>query len=206
MDFHSNCLIIHISEILLDVVTKPAIKLLEYTENVSIPIYHEKTNENEVISKVPIHPTNSQVQRIEKDIRTLRDSGKSDIEIRETLGLELRTYQKYTHKIHEEDQKVWFSIAQEQLGSELIRLKNSLEHSYRIALAMSENEKVEIGERLEALNKKNDSRLSIIHLLSEFPEFIRKIQPKDLPKIESKPYVERNDWRKNGERVLQHEE
>jgi hypothetical protein len=38
------------------------------------------------------HPTNSQVQRIIKDIRTLRDSNKSDIEIRETLGLELRTY------------------------------------------------------------------------------------------------------------------
>jgi hypothetical protein len=48
-----------------------------------------KTNE-----KAIIHPTNSQVQRIIKDIRTLRDSGKSDVEIRETLGLELRTYQK----------------------------------------------------------------------------------------------------------------
>ena len=41
-----------------------------------------KTNEKQVF-----HPTNSQVQRIAKDIRDLRDNGKSDMEIRETLGL-----------------------------------------------------------------------------------------------------------------------
>jgi len=64
---------------------------------------------------------------------------------------------------------------------------------------MSENEKVDIGERLEALNKKDDSRLSIIHLLSEFPDFIRKIQPKDLPKLETKPHVETYDWKENAE-------
>ena len=64
------------------------------------------------------HPTNSQVLRIKKDIRSLRDTGKNDIEIRETLGLELRTYQKYMHIIHLEDQKVWLSAAQEQLGSD----------------------------------------------------------------------------------------
>ena len=128
------------------------------------------------------HPTNSQVQRIIKDIRTLRDNGKSDIEIRETLGLELCTYQKYTHNIHAEDEKIWLSISREQLSTELLRMKHSLEHSYRIALAMSEDEKADIGERLEALNKKDDSRLSLIHLLSEFPDFIsqRKISSSNI--------------------------
>ena len=61
-------------------------------------------------------------------------------------------------------------------------MKHSLEHSYRIALAMSEDEKADIGERLEALNKKDDSRLSLIHLLSEFPDFIsqRKISSSNI--------------------------
>jgi hypothetical protein len=117
--------------------------------------------------------TNSQVQRIEKDIRALRDSGKNDIEIRETLGIELRTYQRYMHKIHLEDQMVWLSITQEQLGSELLRLKSSLEETYRISLAMAKDPKYE--DKIEALHCKDDARLSIIHLLSEYPDFIRKI-------------------------------
>ena len=55
--------------------------------NLSTHCHHVKkrTKTNE---KANIHPTNNQVQRIVKDIRSLRDSGKSDIEIRETLGLD----------------------------------------------------------------------------------------------------------------------
>ena len=40
--------------------------------------------------KTTKHPTNSEVQRIEKDIRTLRDSNKSSTEIQEILGIELK--------------------------------------------------------------------------------------------------------------------
>jgi hypothetical protein len=130
------------------------------------------------------HPTNSQVQRIKKDIRALRDSGKSDIEIRETLGLELRTYQKYTRILHLEDQKVWLSITQEQLGSELLRLKSSLESTYQTARVMSEDP--ECKDRIDALNCMNDSRLNIVKLLVEYPDFIsqRKVsdeQSSDIP-------------------------
>ena len=120
------------------------------------------------------HPTNSQVQRIKKDIRSLRDSGKSDIEIRETLGLELRTYQKYTHILHLEDQKVWLSITQEQLGSELLRLKSSLEKTFEVSKKLAEDPKLESGDKIEALNCMNDSRLNIVKLLVEYPEFVRK--------------------------------
>ena len=63
-----------------------------------------------------VHPTNSQVQRIIKDIRILRDSNKSDIEIRALLGLELRTYQRYTKTIYEEDQKLWYDISSRELA------------------------------------------------------------------------------------------
>ena len=128
----------------------------------------EKTKE-----KVKVHPTNSQVERIKKDIRALRDSGKSDIEIRDTLGLELRTYQKYMHILHLEDQKAWLSITQEQLGSELLRLKSSLEETYKITKDMALDPKCE--DRLGALASMSDSRLNIVKLLAEYPDFIRKI-------------------------------
>ena len=127
-----------------------------------------KTNE-----KAIHHSTNSEVQRIKKDIRSLRDSGRSDIEIGETLGLDLRTYQKYTHIIHLEDQQVWLSITQEQMGTELLRMKQSLEETYKIAKQMALDPEYE--DRLSALQAKDDARLSIVHLLSEYPYFIRKI-------------------------------
>jgi hypothetical protein len=151
-----------------------------------------KTNE-----KAIIHPTNSQVQRIIKDIRSLRDNGKSDIEIRQTLGLELRTYQKYTHRIHEEDQQIWFSITQEQLATELLRLRSSLEETYKISKDMANDPKCE--DRLVALQSKDDARLSIVQLLTDV-DMLRKLQVQ--PSQTVRAYVEKYDWRENGERVL----
>ena len=148
------------------------------------------------------HPTNSQAQRIIKDIRTVRDSGKSDIEIRETLGLGLRTYQKYTHNIHLEDQKVWYSITQEQMGTELLRMKQSLEETYKIAKDMANDPRCE--DRLAALQSMNDFRLSIIHLLSEYPDFIRNVQSTN--KIETKPYEEKYWWKDNAQQGRENEE
>ena len=148
------------------------------------------------------HSTNSEVERIKKDIRALRDVGKSDTQIRETLGLELRTYQKYTHNIHLEDQKVWYSITQEQMGTELLRMKQSLEETYKIAKDMANDPRCE--DRLAALQSMNDFRLSIIHLLSEYPDFIRKVQSTN--KIETKPYEEKYWWKDNAQQVLENEE
>ena len=120
--------------------------------------------------------TNSEVERIKKDIRSLRDSGKSDIEIRETLGLELRNYQKYTHILHLEEQKVWLSITQEQLSGQLLRLKQSLEHTYTTALKMAEDPECKHEDKIEALHCKDDARLSIVQMLQQYSEFKRQAQ------------------------------
>ena len=61
------------------------------------------------------HSTDSELQRIIKDIRSLRDSGKSDIEIRQTLKIEERTFRRYCSRIYHEDQNTWLSITQEQV-------------------------------------------------------------------------------------------
>ena len=54
--------------------------------------------------------TNSQVDRVISDMRQLRAQNKTDNEIRALLVLELRTYQRYTKQIHEEDKAIWFGI------------------------------------------------------------------------------------------------
>ena len=65
--------------------------------------------------RVGKHPTNSEVQRIITDIRSLREQNKTDKEIMGVLGLELRTFQKYNKRIHESDQEVWFNITRNEL-------------------------------------------------------------------------------------------
>ena len=123
-------------------------------------------------------------ERIIKDIRSLRDSGKSDIEIRALLGIELRTYQRYTKTIYEEDKQVFYDIASQELETELLRLRSCLNHSYNIARKMSEDEKASISDRLEACQAANDCRLSLVQILREYDEFKRKI-PISQPESES---------------------
>jgi hypothetical protein len=117
--------------------------------------------------------TNSEVERIVKDIRSLALEGKSDSDIRALLGLELRMYQKYTKRIHEEDKQVWYDIASQELESELLRLRTCLNNTYNIAKKLSEDETAKIDERLEACQAASDARLSLVQILREYPIFIK---------------------------------
>ena len=56
-------------------------------------------------------------------------------------------------------------------------MKNALEETYRISLAMAKDPEYE--DRLNALQQKDDARLSIIHLLVEYPDFVRKMEQHD---------------------------
>jgi len=143
-------------------------------------------------------------ERIIKDIRSLRDSGKSDIEIRKTLGIELRTFQRYTKTIYEKDQQVWFSITREQLATELLRLRSSLEETYIIAKKMSEDESADISDRLESLAVKDNTRVVPIKLLTEVPSPIKIKTQEQFPEMETEThYVSESEWRENGKRVLE---
>jgi hypothetical protein len=120
----------------------------------------------------PIH-NKSDVERIIADIRTLKDNGKSNEEIRLMLGISLRSYQRYTKRIHDENKRIWFAITQESLGTELLRMKKSLEKTFRISEKMAEDPKSQ--DRIDWLNAMNDSRLNIIKLLVEYPDFEKKV-------------------------------
>ncbi len=130
----------------------------------------------------------SRVLRIEKDIRTLRDSNKTDVEIRALLGLELRTYQNYLKKIHEEDQAIWYSITSNEMATELLRLKACLEDTYLKAKQLSENEK-DVGTILEGLDAKDNARVNIVMLLIEGPHLIEKVQGTTLPPYDSNRHI-----------------
>jgi hypothetical protein len=103
----------------------------------------------------------------------LRAQNKSDKEIRDILNLELRTFQRYTKRIHDEDKEIWYSITSNEMASELLRLKGCLEHTYQKANEISEK-KEDVGEVLEALNVKDNARVNIVMLLIEGPQLIKK--------------------------------
>jgi hypothetical protein len=131
-----------------------------------------KVNSSSKRQVAPKRPTHS-IERIIADIRALRESNKSEIEIRNLLDIPLRTYQRYTKTIHEEDKQVWYDIASQELESELLKLRTCLNNSYNIAKKMSEDETAEIGERLEACQAAADCRLSLVQILREYPVFIK---------------------------------
>ena len=72
-------------------------------------------------------------------------------------------------------------------------MKQSLEETYKIAKDMANDPRCE--DRLAELQSMNDFRLSIIHLLSEYPDFIRNVRSTN--KIETKPYEEKYWWKDN---------
>ena len=143
---------------------------------------------------MPFHKKKSKdnVLRIEKDIRALLEQRKSSQEIMDILSIPERTFRRYCSRIYHEDQKIFLSVTKEQLSSELLRLRSSLEETYKISKDMALDPKCE--NRLAALASMNDARLSIVHLLSEYAEFKRKIpQPDEIVLTNStiKPYLKR---------------
>jgi hypothetical protein len=140
-------------------------------------------------------------ERIIKDIRTLRDSGKSDEEIRNLLRVELRTYQRYTKTIYEQDQSLWIKITQQEYATELLNLRSCINNAFNIAKALSEDSKLDCQDRLDSIQTMLDARISMVQLLGDV-DMIRKIPSSSIrTDAETKPYEERYEWRERGEQV-----
>ena len=74
--------------------------------------------------------TNSELQRIISDIRQLMEQGKTDNEIRGILGLEVRQYQRFVKSINLQNQKAWYFLVKNELATQLLALRNSLEETF----------------------------------------------------------------------------
>ncbi len=116
------------------------------------------------------------MDRILHDIRNLKDSNNTDREIMEILAIPtLTTYHRYLSKIHKQNKEAWLRVTMDEYETELLKLKGSLEDTYRKAKAISESEN-DVLSVLEACQAKDDARLSIVHLLTEGPEMIKRVE------------------------------
>jgi len=116
------------------------------------------------------------MDRILYDIRNLKDSNNTDREIMEILAIPIPTYRKYVARIHKQNKEAWLRVTMDEYETELLKLKGSLEDTYRKAKAISEQQERDSMEILEACSAKDDARLSIVTLLTEGPEMIRKVE------------------------------
>ena len=85
----------------------------------------------------------------------------------------MRTYQKHNKRINEHDKAIFYSLIRDEIESQFLRLKQSLENTYQTALKMSEDK--DYHDRLTALEVKDSARLSICQLLVEGPKYIAKV-------------------------------
>ena len=116
------------------------------------------------------------IDRTLYDIRKLKDANNTDRQIMEILAIPLPTYRRYSQKIHKQNKEAWLSLTKNEYETELLKLKESLEDTYRKAKVISEETNRDSMEILEACSAKDDARLSIVTLLTEGPEMINKVE------------------------------
>ena len=116
------------------------------------------------------------IDRVLYDIRQLKDSNNTDREIMEILAIPIPTYRRYVAKIHKLNKEAWLRLTQNEYETELLKLRESLEDTFRKAKTLSEDHNRDSLEILEACSAKDDARLSIVHLLTEGPEMIAKVE------------------------------
>ena len=115
--------------------------------------------------------------RILEDIRKYRNSQDrqySDEEIRSILGIKIRMYQRYLEIIHKQDKEAWLNVTRTQLEPEMLKLKASYEETYQTAKEEVQNATT-TQDKLLASECKDGARLDIIRLLTDGPEYVKKI-------------------------------
>lgn len=120
------------------------------------------------------------VANIVSKIRQYRKQGLSEDQIKHDLALIDRTYQRYDKIIREQDHEAWLNVTKNELEPELLKLKSSLEDTYKIADDLSKQKVTEenhimITDILEACKAKDDARLSIVQLITEGPDYINHV-------------------------------
>lgn len=79
-------------------------------------------------------------------------------------------------RIHEQDKAAWLSITSKELETEFLKLKSSLENTYRRALALANSQ--DYDNVLAALETKDNARMNIVKLLVEGPQYVKQVQEK----------------------------
>ena len=130
-----------------------------------MPQHHNKKSKDNVL-------------RIEQDIRALRGQDKTNDEVMAILEIPLRSYRRYCSSIARQDREIWDHIVKQELASEFLKLRESLNHSYKIAKQLSEDSKLECEDRLAALESKDQSRINLVELMIEGPNTSQRYNPR----------------------------
>jgi len=96
----------------------------------------------------------------------------SDREIMKLLDLPRSTYYRYKDTIWRQDKQILYELTKDEVYSQLLYTKGSLERSYSVAMKIAEDEKSKPLDRLKACKVANDLRLAIVRLLVKGPGII----------------------------------
>jgi hypothetical protein len=107
----------------------------------------------------------SEIRKILTEIRKMSGLNMPDKEIIKILKIPKSTFYRYKSRIYNEERELWEKVSIEPLESRALMLKESLEHTYRIAKEIAFDDKNPPRVALYACKKMNEAQINIIQLL-----------------------------------------
>jgi hypothetical protein len=96
----------------------------------------------------------------------------SDREIMKLLGIPRSTFYRYKDTICKQEKEILYELTKDEIYTQLLLTKESLEKSFCIAMTIAQNEKSKTLDRLKACEFANNIRLTVVRLLVEGPRII----------------------------------
>jgi hypothetical protein len=118
----------------------------------------------------------SEVRNAINEIRKMIGLNMPDKKIIERLKIPKSTFYRYKSRIYNEDRELWEKVSIEPLESRALKLKESLEHTYRIAREIASNNRNPPRVTLYACKKMVEAQFNIIQLLVKGPNSIERIR------------------------------
>jgi hypothetical protein len=118
----------------------------------------------------------SEVRNAINEIRKMIGLNMPDKKIIERLKIPNSTFYRYKSRIYNEDRELWEKVSIEPLESRALKLKESLEHTYRIAREIASNNRNPPRVTLYACKKMVEAQFNIIQLLVKGPNSIERIR------------------------------
>jgi hypothetical protein len=120
----------------------------------------------------------------EKILGLIKDMGYKPLSIkREILGIGIRMYQEYMQRIHEEDRLAWNEVIKNELESEILSVRDTMLYCVRYAKEKLKDKNAS-ADHLEWINTLQGTRINMLKLLVEGPEFLKTAKQVYPPKIE----------------------
>lgn len=88
------------------------------------------------------------------------------------LGIPRSTFYRYKDTICKDDKEILYELTKDEICTQLLLTKESLEKSYSVAMKIAQDVKNKPLDRLNACEFANNIRLTVVRLLVEGPRII----------------------------------